>query len=113
VSDKPVPVMRLARLTRQDLGHVRRALAELAEEYRGRGIALDEIAGGYQFRYRPALSRRSCAAWTQQKPVKLTRAPARGAGHHRLPPAGHAAGDRRRARGGLGLGASRCCSSAR
>ena len=73
VSDKPVPAMRLARLTRQDLGLVRRALAELAEEYRGRGIALDEIAGGYQFRTAPRYAP-FVRSLTQQKPVKLTRA---------------------------------------
>jgi segregation and condensation protein B len=73
VSDKPVPAMRLARLTRQDLGLVRRALGELAQEYEGRGIALDEVAGGYQFRtasrYAPFVRN-----LTQQKPTKLTRA---------------------------------------
>jgi segregation and condensation protein B len=73
VSDKPVPAMRLARLTRQDLGHVRRALGELAEDYRGRGIALDEIAGGYQFRTSPRYAP-FVRSLTQQKPVKLTRA---------------------------------------
>lgn len=73
VSDKPVPAMRLARLTRQDLGHVRKALAELSEEYRGRGIALDEIAGGYQFRTSPRYAP-FVRSLTQQKPVKLTRA---------------------------------------
>lgn len=73
VSDKPVPAMRLARLTRQDLGLVRRALAELTEEYRGRGIALDEIAGGYQFRTSPRYAP-FVRSLTQQKPVKLTRA---------------------------------------
>lgn len=73
VSDKPVPAMRLARLTRQDLGLVRRALGELAEDYRGRGIALDEIAGGYQFRTSPRYAP-FVRSLTQQKPVKLTRA---------------------------------------
>jgi segregation and condensation protein B len=73
VSDKPVAAIRLARLTRQDVGAVRRALAELREEYQGRGIALDEIAGGFQFRtssrYAPFVR-----SLTQQKPVRLTRA---------------------------------------
>jgi segregation and condensation protein B len=73
VSDKPVPAMRLARLTRQDLGLVRRALAELAREYEGRGIALDEVAGGFQFRTAPRYAP-FVRNLTQQKPTKLTRA---------------------------------------
>jgi len=72
VSDKPVPAMRLARLTRQDLGLVRKALGELALEYRGRGIVLDEIAGGFQFRTSPRYAP-FVRSLTQQKPVKLTR----------------------------------------
>ena len=73
VSDKPVAAMRLARLTRQDLGLVRKALGELTEEYRGRGIVLDEIAGGFQFRTSPRYAP-FVRSLTQQKPVKLTRA---------------------------------------
>jgi segregation and condensation protein B len=72
VSDKPVPAMRLARLTRQDLGLVRKALGELTLEFRGRGIVLDEIAGGYQFRTSPRYAP-FVRSLTQQKPVKLTR----------------------------------------
>jgi segregation and condensation protein B len=73
VSDKPVPAMRLARLTRQDLGLVRRVLGELAEEYGERGISLDEVAGGYQFRTAPRYAP-FVRNLTQQKPTKLTRA---------------------------------------
>jgi segregation and condensation protein B len=73
VSDKPIAAMRLARLTRQDLGAVRKALAELREEYRGRGIALDEIAGGFQFRTSPRYAP-FVRGLTQQKPTRLTRA---------------------------------------
>jgi segregation and condensation protein B len=73
VSDKPVPAMRLARLTRQDLGLVRRALGELSQEYAERGIALDEVAGGYQFRTAPRYAP-FVRNLTQQKPTKLTRA---------------------------------------
>jgi segregation and condensation protein B len=73
VSDKPVAAVRLARLTSQDVGVVRRALTELAEDYRHRGIALDEIAGGFQFRtsarYAPFVR-----MLVQQKPTKLSRA---------------------------------------
>jgi segregation and condensation protein B len=73
VSDKPVAAVRLARLTRQDVGAVRKALAELREEYEGRGIALDEIAGGFQFRTSPRYAP-FVRSLTQQKPVRLTRA---------------------------------------
>jgi segregation and condensation protein B len=73
VSDKPVPAMRLARMTRQDLGLVRRALGELAEAYRGRGIVLDEIAGGFQFRTSPRYAP-FVRNLVQQKPTKLSRA---------------------------------------
>lgn len=73
VSDKPVAAVRLARLTRQDIGAVRRALSELSDEYKMRGISLDEIAGGYQFRtsvrYAPFVR-----MLVQQKPTKLSRA---------------------------------------
>jgi segregation and condensation protein B len=73
VSDKPIPAVRLARLTRQDIGMVRQKLAELQGAYEGRGLVLDEIAGGYQFRtsarYAPFVRN-----LVQQKPVKLTRA---------------------------------------
>jgi segregation and condensation protein B len=73
VSDKPIPAVRLARLTRQDIGMVRQKLAELQGAYEGRGVVLDEIAGGYQFRtsarYAPFVRN-----LVQQKPVKLTRA---------------------------------------
>jgi segregation and condensation protein B len=73
VSDKPIAAVRLARLTSQDIGTVRKALSELAEDYASRGIALDEIAGGYQFRtstrYAPFVR-----MLVQQKPTKLSRA---------------------------------------
>jgi segregation and condensation protein B len=73
VSDKPIPAVRLARLTRQDIGFVRQKLGELQSTYASRGIVLDEIAGGYQFRtsarYAPFVRN-----LVQQKPVKLTKA---------------------------------------
>jgi segregation and condensation protein B len=65
--------VRLARLTRQDIGAVKDKLEQLTEEYRGRGIVLDEIAGGYQFRtsrrYAPFVRN-----LVQQKPQRLSRA---------------------------------------
>jgi segregation and condensation protein B len=73
VSDKPIAAIRLARLTSQDVGTVRLALAELQQDYAGKGISLDEIAGGYQFRtavrFAPFVR-----MLVQQKPTKLSRA---------------------------------------
>ncbi len=73
VSDKPIAAVRLARLTRQDVGLVRKKLAELVENYKGRGIVLDEIAGGFQFRTAPRFGP-FVRNLVQQKPTKLTRA---------------------------------------
>jgi segregation and condensation protein B len=73
VSDKPVQAIRLARLTQQDVGTVRKALAELIEDYKTRGIALDEIAGGFQFRTSPRYAT-FVRMLIQQKPTKLSRA---------------------------------------
>lgn len=73
VSDKPVAPVRLARLTRSDLDDVKAALAELKEHYAGRGIVLDEIAGGFQFRTHPRHAP-VVRSLIQQKPVRLTRA---------------------------------------
>lgn len=73
VSDKPIAAIRLARLTRQDVGTVRVALAELAQDYAGRGIALDEIAGGFQFRTSARFAP-FVRMLVQQKPTKLSRA---------------------------------------
>ncbi|HEV7555711.1 MAG TPA: SMC-Scp complex subunit ScpB, partial [Kofleriaceae bacterium] len=73
-SDKPVTAQRLRQLTR--VGEVRRleqALAELAEDYRDRGLVLQQVSGGYQFRTRTQFS-----VWVQQliagRPVRLSRA---------------------------------------
>lgn len=73
VSDKPVAAVRLARLTGQDLGTVRAALAALASDYAQRGIVLDEIAGGFQFRTSPRFAP-FVRMLVQQKPTKLSRA---------------------------------------
>ncbi|HEU4733335.1 MAG TPA: SMC-Scp complex subunit ScpB [Kofleriaceae bacterium] len=73
-SDRPLTVQRLRQLTR--VGDVRRleqALADLMEEYRERGLILQQVSGGYQFRTRTQFS-----AWVQQliagRPVRLSRA---------------------------------------
>ncbi len=73
-ADKPVTLQRLRQLSR--VGDVRRleeALAQLAEDYRERGLALQCISGGYQFRTATRYS-----SWVQQliegRPVRLSRA---------------------------------------
>lgn len=73
VSDKPIAAVRLARLTRQDVGVVRARLAELVQAYKGRGIVLDEIAGGFQFRTSPRFAP-FVRNLVTQKPTKLSRA---------------------------------------
>jgi segregation and condensation protein B len=73
-SDRPLTVQRLRQLTR--VGEVRRleqALAELSDDYRERGLVLQQVSGGYQFRTRTQFS-----PWVQQliagRPVRLSRA---------------------------------------
>jgi segregation and condensation protein B len=73
VSDKPIAVVRLARLTRQDVGVVRQKLEELTDRYRNSGIVLDEIAGGFQFRTSPRYAP-FVRNLVQQKPTKLSKA---------------------------------------
>jgi segregation and condensation protein B len=73
-SDKPLTVVRLRQLTRvSDTKRLEQALESLAEDFRERGIVLQQVSGGYQFRTRTQFS-----AWVQQliagRPVRLSRA---------------------------------------
>jgi segregation and condensation protein B len=73
-SDKPMTLLRLRQLSRvSDTRRLEQALAELAEDYKERGIVLQQVSGGYQFRTRTQFS-----AWVQQliagRPVRLSRA---------------------------------------
>jgi segregation and condensation protein B len=73
-SDKPITVLRLRQLTRvSDTKRLEQALAELAVDYCERGLVLQTVSGGYQFR-----TRTQWAPWVQQliagRPVRLTRA---------------------------------------
>ena len=73
-SDKPITVLRLRQLTRvSDTKRLEQALAELTEDYRDRGLVLQQVSGGYQFR-----TKTQWAAWVQQliagRPVRLSRA---------------------------------------
>jgi len=72
-SDKPMKAIELARLASAPVRQVRELLAELKAASAGRGVVLDEVAGGWLFRtsveYAPFV--RELAS---EKPVRLTRA---------------------------------------
>ncbi len=72
-SDKPVKSGELARLASAPVKQVRELLEELKATYAGRGIVLDEVAGGWLFRtsveYAPFVREMS-----SEKPVRLSRA---------------------------------------
>ena len=73
VADYPVPERKLARAARSTLAIVRPILEELWNEYKDRGVQLQVVAGGYQFRSNP-----DNAPYVQPfltpKPLRLTRA---------------------------------------
>jgi segregation and condensation protein B len=73
VSDRPLPLNRIARLAHTPSKDAAAIVEQLALHYRGRGIELVEVAGGFQFR-----SAASCAPFVRdlvaKKPVRLTRA---------------------------------------
>ncbi|MGE5181394.1 MAG: SMC-Scp complex subunit ScpB [Acidobacteriota bacterium] len=73
-AEKPVTVQRLRQLTRiSDVKKIEAVLAEIAADYAERGIVLQTVSGGYQFRTATQFS-----SWVQQlvagRPVRLTRA---------------------------------------
>lgn len=53
VSEQPITVRRLARILGLDGRRIRSLLAVLTNHYTGRGIVLQEISGGFQFRTHP------------------------------------------------------------
>jgi len=71
-SDDPLSLARLRDLTDASSSDIRTALGELEAHYSGRGIVLQEVAGGWQFRSTP-----DCAAQVQQlwqtRPPRLSR----------------------------------------
>jgi segregation and condensation protein B len=73
VTDKPLPPNRLAKIARASTKEVQRLLDVLTEQYRGRGIELVEVAGGYQFRS-SAENAPFVRELVARKPVRLTRA---------------------------------------
>ena len=73
-ADKPVTMQRLRQLTRiADAARLEQALEALDRDYADRGIALQRVSGGYQFRTNTTYS-----GWVQQliagRPVRLSRA---------------------------------------
>jgi segregation and condensation protein B len=73
-ADKPVTMQRLRQLTRvSDVKRLEQALATLAQDFADRGIALQQVSGGFQFRTNTHYS-----TWVQQliagRPVRLSRA---------------------------------------
>ena len=73
-SDRPLTVQRLRQLTRvSDVRRLEQSLLQIAEDYKERGLILQQVSGGYQFRTRTQFS-----AWVQQliagRPVRLSRA---------------------------------------
>jgi segregation and condensation protein B len=73
-TDKPLSILRLRQLTRiKDAARIQAAVDELATDYTDRGVALQEVAGGYLFR-----THHDYSTWVQQliqgRPVRLSRA---------------------------------------
>lgn len=73
VAEKPISAQDIARVARADLREVRKLLHELHDEYQGRGVQLDEIAGAWQFRSSVA-NAPFVRELLQAKPVRLSRA---------------------------------------
>jgi segregation and condensation protein B len=73
VSDHPITVPELARITRAEAREVRKLLNELQAEYLPRGIHLDEVAGAWLFRS-SAGNAPFVRELLQAKPVRLSRA---------------------------------------
>jgi segregation and condensation protein B len=73
VSDKPLPTLRIARIAHARKAEIEPLIAELAEEYRGRGIELVDVAGGWQFRS-TAANAPFVRELVARRPVRLTRA---------------------------------------
>lgn len=73
VSDHPIKAGELAKAAAAPVAQVKEALADLKAHYAGRGMQLEEVAGGWIFRTSPVFAP-FVRDLTKQKPVKLTRA---------------------------------------
>lgn len=77
VSDQPVSVDKMQQVfTELEKGDIRKYLKELVQEWGalGRGILLEEVAGGYQFRTDPAFSEYITNFNKRVKKFRLSRA---------------------------------------
>ena len=72
-ADQPLRAGEIAKLAEAPTRQIKEVLDELKTEYAGRGIQLEEIAGGYAFRTNMAFAP-FVRDLVGQKPVKLTRA---------------------------------------
>lgn len=71
-SDEPLSLARLRDLTGEGSSELRSALGELAAHYQERGIRLEEVAGGWQFRSSPEHAALVQQLW-QTRPPRLSR----------------------------------------
>ncbi|OIO70188.1 MAG: SMC-Scp complex subunit ScpB [Zetaproteobacteria bacterium CG12_big_fil_rev_8_21_14_0_65_55_1124] len=71
-SDEPLSLARLRDLSDASSADIRAALAELEAHYQGRGITLQEVAGGWQFRSAPEYAAQVQQLW-QTRPPRLSR----------------------------------------
>ena len=71
-SDEPLSLARLRTLTDTSSSDIRTALGELEAHYQGRGISLQEVAGGWQFRSSPEYAAQVQQLW-QTRPPRLSR----------------------------------------
>ncbi len=72
-SDHPLTPRELAKIARAERHVVKALLFELASDYRGRGIHVSEVAGGWAFRTTPAFAP-FVREFVGKKPVKMSRA---------------------------------------
>jgi len=72
-SDQPIRPAEIAKLAQAPARQIKEVLQELSTEFAGRGIQLEEVAGGYSFRTNVAYAP-FVRDLIGQKPVKLTRA---------------------------------------
>jgi segregation and condensation protein B len=73
VSDRPLEVKEVARAARIDRGRAAELLEELKGDYRGRGIRLEEIGGGFSSRSSPTFATQ-VRDYLSLRPVRLSRA---------------------------------------
>ena len=90
-SQQPLPVRELRVLFNDELGAdtIKALLGDLQNEWAQRGVELVQVASGWRFQSRPAHARVPGPP-ASGKAAAVHPRRARDAGHHRLPPAGHA-----------------------